>query len=91
METGTPAPPLDVRAALSEDARTARGMLRRLRLRAADVDDLTQEVLLVLARRRATFRVPPGGNAPDAWRGFGWGGVVAVIGDRFPGERPVKS
>lgn len=79
MELGKPSLPADVRAALSEDARTARRMLRTFGLRAADVDDITQEVLLVLARRRATFEVPPGGNGPDAWRAFVWGVVVRQV------------
>lgn len=73
METGTPSPPLDLRAALAEEARTVRAMVQAWGLAAADVDDITQEVLIALDARRSAFRVPPGRTRAGAWRAFVWG------------------
>lgn len=75
METGTPSPPLDQRAALEEDARMVRAMVETWGLASADVDDITQEVLIALDTRRTAFRVPPGRTRAGAWRAFVWGVV----------------
>jgi DNA-directed RNA polymerase specialized sigma24 family protein len=79
METGKPSPPLDVCAALMKDEERARRMVRTWGFCSADADDITQEVLIVLAARRATFRAPEGGNVAEAWSAFVWGVVVRQV------------
>jgi DNA-directed RNA polymerase specialized sigma24 family protein len=80
METGTPSPPLNRRAALEEDARMVRAMVATWGLTSADVDDITQEVLIALDTRRTAFQAPPGRTRAGAWRAFVWGDQGAAEG-----------
>lgn len=72
-------PTTSARAKLSEDERTARQMVRTCGVAPADVDDITQEVLIALEARRAGFQVPEGRTRADAWRSFVWGVVARQV------------
>lgn len=78
MDHGKPSPRHE-RAALMKDEERARRMVRTWGFCSADADDITQEVLIALAGRRASFRVPEGGDGAAAWAGFVWGVVVRQV------------
>ena len=86
MEKGKPTAPRDLRAALDEDARMVRAMVAAQRFAPADVDDITQEVLIALDTRRTAFQVPPGRTRAGAWRAFAWRVVDRQVAS-FPRER----
>jgi DNA-directed RNA polymerase specialized sigma24 family protein len=86
METGKPWVRRDEGAALRSDERRARRMVRTWGTTSADADDITQEVLIVLAARREAFCAPPGANEAEAWSAFVWGVVVRQVA-RFRRER----
>lgn len=70
-------PPTDGRAALLQDEKTARRIVQQRGVRPEDVQDVTQEVLVVLARARPRFHAPGGRDPQDAWRAF-----IRVVIDR---------
>src|SRR3954470_21991002 len=51
----TPVPPVPASLALHENSRYVRSILRRNGVNATDAEDLVQEVLLVMWRRRADY------------------------------------
>lgn len=74
------------RAAVTEDEERARRMVRTWGLCSADVEDITQEVLIALDARRTTFQPPEGGKREEAWSAFVWGVVLRQVA-RFRRER----
>lgn len=78
MDQGKPSAARE-RVAVTDDEERARRMVRTWGLCSADVEDVTQEVLIALDARRTTFQPPENGEREQAWSAFVWGVVVRQV------------